>query len=318
MKQIVKRHLSFLTGVNDFRNYWNFKGLKSVVDYLREEMESYGLSVTLQEWTARGNQYQNIIAQFRPESTKRLVVGAHYDVFSNQPGADDNASGVTGLLVLARHIAQSQPKLPYGIDFVAYCLEEPPFFGTQYMGSYQHANLLHKNSIPVIGMIALDMIGYFSDEENSQRYPTKSLAQHFPSIGNFITVIGLKQHKDFNYFIKEHLPSTPALPIYHFNFNSNKGLAGLSDHRNYWHFGYPAIMINDTASYRNPHYHKKTDTIDTLNLEKMVSVIEALTVLLETPFQIDPVIGKTPALNPLKKKPSFLERIRKWFARFKS
>src|SRR5207342_1395907 len=135
--------------------------------------------------------YSNIIASYNPKATKRLIVGAHYDVCGNQPGADDNASAVAGLLETARLLGENKPEIDYQIDLVAYCLEEPPFFSTQHMGSFVHAKSLHENKIDVIGMICYEMIGYFSDQPNSQPFPAPELAKIFPSTANFIIVVGI-------------------------------------------------------------------------------------------------------------------------------
>ena len=138
-----------------------------MVDYIKNEFEQAGLEVQYQKWIAAGNEYTNVIGVYNGHKSKRLIVGAHYDVCGEQPGADDNASAVAGLLESARLIGENKPDLDYAIEFVAYCLEEPPFFGTTEMGSYVHAKSLFDNNVDVIGMICYEMIGYFSDEPNS-------------------------------------------------------------------------------------------------------------------------------------------------------
>lgn len=124
----------------------------------------YSDSVSTQSYTANGLQYKNIICSFGTENARRIIAGAHYDVCGAQEGADDNASGIAGLLELAR-LLKGQ-KLNYRIDLVAYSLEEPPYFRTQYMGSYIHAKSLADSKANVYGMISLEMIGYFKDEKN--------------------------------------------------------------------------------------------------------------------------------------------------------
>jgi Zn-dependent M28 family amino/carboxypeptidase len=273
--ETLYRHVDFLTSLTPARNYLNTATLEKVCAYLTEEFQNMGAQPEEQRWIAEGREYKNIIASFNPEKTKRLVVGAHYDVCGNQPGADDNASAVAGLLETAHLVFSLKPTLDYRIDFVAYCLEEPPFFATKNMGSYVHAKSLHDEQVDVIGMICYEMIGYFSDEPESQNFPSPQLAKLYPHTGNFITVVGIETFKAFNEEFYKGMKKGAGLDVQVISFPLGFGseYAGLSDQRNYWAFGYPALMINDTSFMRNPHYHQVTDTIDTLNFTKMAEVV---------------------------------------------
>jgi len=273
----IYKDVDFLTKINPPRNFQNMSSLAAVCDYIKYEIKLAGGEPKEQTWTAQGETYTNIIVSYLPEKEEKLIVGAHYDVCGNQPGADDNASAVAGLLESIRIIFQQQPDLDYGIEFVAYCLEEPPFFGTDEMGSYIHAKSLHDANTPVIGMICFEMIGYFSDEPNSQTYPTEALAAIYPSTANFIVVVGTEKYHDFNSLVHVRMLPEARIDVQLISFpDSNNSLSALSDHHNYWRFGYPALMINDTSFIRNPHYHESTDTIDTLDFEKMTAVIDAV------------------------------------------
>jgi Zn-dependent M28 family amino/carboxypeptidase len=198
-------------------------------------------------------------------------------VAGDQPGADDNASAVAGLLETARMVFEQMPPLDYRIDFVAYCLEEPPYFGTRNMGSYVHAKSLHDSNVDVMGMICFEMIGYFSDEPNSQKFPSPYLATLYPHTGNFIVVVGIEKYAAFNRQVYELMRQGAAVDVQVISFPQGAGseYAGLSDQRNYWTFGYPALMINDTSFLRNPNYHQVTDTIDTLDFGKMKAVVDS-------------------------------------------
>jgi len=156
---------------------------------------------------------------------------------------------------------------------VAYCLEEPPFFGTQEMGSFVHAKSLHDNDVDVLGMICFEMIGYFSDEPNSQPFPSEELAKIYPSKANFLIVVGIEAYTGFNQKVKSLMSENAEIDVQVVSFPTKEGLAGLSDQRNYWHFGYQALMINDTSFIRNPNYHQTSDTIETLDFEKMTEVV---------------------------------------------
>ncbi len=276
-KMRLYNDVEFISGVRPFRNYRNLASLKFVSNYIKSEFIKAGLECEEQKWIAKGNEYKNIIASYNVHKQKRLIVGAHYDVCDDQPGADDNASGVAGLLESARLIAENKPELDYRIDFVAFCLEEPPFFASHSMGSYIHAKSLNENNIEVLGMICYEMIGYFSDLPGSQPNPVPELVEDIPDIGDFIMVAGIKAHKDFNERVHELMSENEEIDTWIINFPSKEGIAGLSDHINYWEFGYKALMITDTALVRNrDNYHSKTDTIDTLDFDKMTEVVNSV------------------------------------------
>jgi Zn-dependent M28 family amino/carboxypeptidase len=268
--------VEFLTELRPYRNYLNSDSLAKVVNYIKAVFTDAQLSVREQTWMADGREYTNVIGVYHPGQAETLVVGAHYDVCGDQPGADDNASAVAGLLETARLLGAHKPKLDYSIELVAFCLEEPPFFGSTEMGSYIHAASLHAHKTKVLGMICFEMIGYFSDEPGSQPYPSPELAKIYPDTGNFIMTVGIEKYDDFNRKVCSLMKQAAAIPVYNISFPENSGIAGLagmSDQRNYWTFGYPALMINDTAFVRNPNYHQKSDSIETLNFEKMTEVV---------------------------------------------
>lgn len=268
--------VKFLTELRPYRNYLNLNTLNKVVSHIKEIFIESGLEVREQKWLADGKEYTNVIGIYNPGKKRSLVVGAHYDVCGDQPGADDNASAVAGLLETARLLSEGKPDINYSIELVGYCLEEPPFFGTKEMGSFIHAQSLYANKVDVIGMICYEMIGYFSDEPNSQPFPSPGLAEIYPSTGNFIMTVGIDKFDSFNTQVKQLMSKASEIDVYNISFPSNHssaGLAGMSDQRNYWSFGYNALMINDTSFVRNPHYHLPSDTIETLNFDKMKEVI---------------------------------------------
>jgi Zn-dependent M28 family amino/carboxypeptidase len=272
------RDVEFLTSLRPYRNYQQLESLNRVAQYIRQVFEELGLAVREQTWTVDGQSYTNVIGVYNESKPEVLVVGAHYDVCGDQPGADDNASAVAGLLESARLVSKQKPKLDYSIEFVAYCLEEPPFFGTKQMGSYIHAASLFDAKAAVLGMICYEMIGYFSDESDSQRYPSEDLAARYPSTANFIIVVGIEPHREFTTRVHRLMAEKARIDVQVIHFpaeHANSGLAGLSDQRNYWTFGYPALMINDTSFIRNPHYHERSDTIDTLDFVNMAAVVTA-------------------------------------------
>jgi len=184
------KHVAFLTSIYPYRNYKNIEGLQKAAAYIEAEIREIGLPTTLQQWEAKGNIYENIIAQYQPQKAKRFIMGVHFDVYKDSAGADDNASSVAGLLEISRMLTTSELELDYGIDFVFFCLEEPPFFKTDKMGSFIHANSIANNGKDYIGMIALEMIGYYREDK---------LAQKDDSIyKNQLIVSGIKKYDAFN------------------------------------------------------------------------------------------------------------------------
>jgi Zn-dependent M28 family amino/carboxypeptidase len=275
-KQRIYEDVAFLTSISPARNYQHIASLEKACNYIQTEFLKLGATSELQTWQANGHEYKNVIASFHQHKKKRLIVGAHYDACGDQPGADDNASAVAGLLETARLVFASDPPIDYRIDFVAYSLEEPPFFGTHSMGSYVHAKSLYENNCDVIGMICYEMIGYFSDLPESQPFPSPELAKLYPHVADFIMVVGIERCAGFNKKVYRLMAEDAGIDVQMISFPTGDalaGLAGLSDQRNYWQFGYDALMINDTSFVRNPNYHTKKDTIDTLDFDKLTEVV---------------------------------------------
>lgn len=248
--------------------------LDSVAGYITHEFSGSTAQVAIQKFEVSRQFYSNIIASFGPENGERLIVGAHYDVCGEQDGADDNASGVAGLLELARLLKDK--KLKYRIDLVAYALEEPPFFRTKNMGSYVHARSLYQSKIPVKGMVSLEMIGYYSDRKNSQNYPLGFLKWFYGTKGNFITIVQKPFNGNFSKKFKQLAFRNNSIPTKSFKAPSFFGGIDLSDHRNYWHFGYSAVMVTNTAFFRNTNYHGKGDVLSNLNIPNIGLVVDGV------------------------------------------
>ncbi|MCI5057729.1 MAG: M28 family peptidase [Flavobacteriales bacterium] len=256
------------------RNYKNIERLNEVAEYIHETFSSYSNDVSYQKYNIEGVEYKNVIASFGPKEGERIVIGAHYDVCGDQPGADDNATGTVGLLELAR-LLKSQ-NLKYRVDLVAYTLEEPPYFRTEYMGSAVHAKYLKENNIKLKGMYCLEMIGYFSDEPGSQNYPVAPLKAFYPSTGDYIAIVGKTGQGKFTKRAKKDIKSAAGIDVR--SINAPKFVTGIdfSDHLNYWAEGYKAVMITNTSFYRNQNYHQPTDLPESLDYDKMAEVIKGV------------------------------------------
>ena len=239
--------------------------------YIRARLAETGGRLSEQPFTISGNTYRNLICSFGPQSNERIIVGAHYDSYHEYAAADDNASGVAGLIELARLL--SHTNLPLQIDLVAYTLEEPPYFGTPHMGSVMHAQSLLKDGVKVKAMLSLEMIGYFSDAPDSQSFPLSLLRAFYPSRGNFIAVVGSLGEGGMARRVKRAMIGSSSLPVY--SINAPRFVPGVdfSDHLSYWKAGYTALMITDTAFYRNHNYHTANDTAEKLDYRRMAMVV---------------------------------------------
>lgn len=268
---VLKSDVSVLSENFHPRDYRHPENLDRCAAFLRAEFEKTGARVREQSYMIGRRTYRNIIARFGSGDDGLVVVGAHYDACNDTPGADDNASGVAGLLELARLLG-GHP-LPRSIELVAYTLEEPPHFRTPEMGSAVHARELRSSGAVVRGVVVLEMIGYFSDSWMSQSYPFPLMRLFYPSRGNFVAVAGRLDQRRFTREIKAGMKGATPLPVW--SLNAPASLPGLdfSDHLNYWAQGWNAVMITDTAFYRNTAYHSEGDTLDRLDFVRMAHVV---------------------------------------------
>lgn len=265
------RKLSIEMGPRDELHPQN---LDQVAAYIKNEFSQTGAFVSEQVYRVKGQYYRNVIAHFGPETEERIIVGAHYDTAGPLPGADDNASGVAGLIELARLLKPQELKVR--VELVAFSTEEPPYFGSTGMGSYVHADSLRQQNVRVRAMFSLEMIGYFSDAPNSQHFPIGLLNALYPSTGNYITVVG--RLTDGLLVRRTKAAMRNAAPLAVYSINAPQFVTGVdfSDQRNYWHAGYNAVMITDTAFYRNRNYHTEQDTAEKLDYKRMAMVVEGV------------------------------------------
>jgi Zn-dependent M28 family amino/carboxypeptidase len=262
------------------RSYRDTASLAAAAEFITQSFQAGGYTVTFQPYEVKGQTYRNIIAERRgtEEPDRVLIVGAHYDTVEGTPGADDNASGVAVLLELARLHAETRFRKT--VRFVAFTLEEPPFFRSRQMGSRVYARSLKERGEQVEAMLCLEMVGYYSQEKGSQSFPFFWLRWLYPTTGNFITVVSNSDSEPLQMQVRDALKANMALPVE--TFTGPWWIAGvdLSDHGSFWKEGYPAVMLTDTAFYRNPHYHRNTDRPETLDYGAMTELVQGLSVAL--------------------------------------
>ncbi|MEO1209302.1 MAG: M28 family peptidase [Cyanobacteria bacterium J06638_20] len=244
-------------------------------EYIRGQLAQWG-EVTTHDFKVRGQSHQNLILHLpasQPDGAKHpmILIGAHFDTVPNCPGADDNASGVAVLLELAAALAQSEQRSP--LQLVAFDMEE---YGLQ--GSASYAAHLRALGTRLRLMFSLEMLGYCTDEPNSQTYPP-GLSPFYPDQGNFIALVGNWKSTLAMMRLSRAMQRWGTVPC-RWLPAGNRGLivpdTRRSDHAPFWDEGYPAVMVTDTSFLRNPHYHKPSDRIETLDLKFMAAVCRGL------------------------------------------
>lgn len=264
-----------------FRTYRDIARLEKAAEYISAQFSSFGIPVELQSFRYKGNTYKNIVAEVKGQDRggRILVIGAHYDTVRTTPGADDNASGIAGLLGLASLL--SKKRHDRTIRLVAFSLEEMPVYRTRNMASYHYARSLREIKESVEGMICLEMIGFFCENKGSQHYPLPFMKHIYPDTGNFIAMVGNLRSKGFTERIAEGFRKGSDLPVV--TLNAPPIVIGIdfSDHWSFNKLGYKAFMVTDTAFYRNPHYHAPTDLPETLDFERAAKVVEGLNAAIE-------------------------------------
>jgi Zn-dependent M28 family amino/carboxypeptidase len=256
------------------RDVGHLENLDRTAVYIADQLRQTGAAVSEQPYRVEGNSYRNVIARFGPDTSERIVVGAHYDSAGPLPGADDNASGVAGLLELARLLGSQPPHMH--VELVAFSTEEPPYFRSTGMGSSVHATSLRMSNVKVRAMLSLEMIGYFSDAPGSQHFPVGLLGALYPSTGNFIAVVGRVSDGLLVRQVKGAMSNAAPLRVHSINAPSFIPGVDFSDQLNYWHAGYGAVMITDTAFYRNRNYHTAQDTAEKLDYKRIAMVVEGV------------------------------------------
>jgi Zn-dependent M28 family amino/carboxypeptidase len=248
--------------------------LRRAEDYLAAQFRFLGLEVSAHPFEAMGETYRNVIATLPASQgdAAPLLIAAHYDTVPGSPGADDNASALAVMLEAARCLREVVPNRD--VRFIAFCLEEENL-----LGSLAYASWLRESKQEISGVIVLECVGYARAEEGSQRKPP-GVPIAVPSMGDFLAIIGNQTSTGLVAAVEGAAKQVSDLKTVSLVVPGNgEALPDTrrSDHAAFWHYGYPAVMLTDTADFRNPHYHQPTDTLETLDLEFMDKVARAVT-----------------------------------------
>jgi hypothetical protein len=278
----LRRHITAIASRP--HNLSHYADLEAAARYIERTLEASGFAPRAQPYDVEGRDVRNIEVVIEPESGAAdgsYVIGAHYDSPDDSPGANDNGTGVAALLELARLLAERRPAR-HRLRLAFFVNEEHPYNWTEAMGSWRYAKALADAGEKVHGMIALETIGYFSSAQDSQSFPWP-FGMIYPRIGNFIAFVGLPGSRRFlGQALGAFRRATPLPSIGGVAPSFIEGVAS-SDHWSFHQFGYPALMVTDTAPFRNPYYHQVNDlpaNVDyaslarvTLGLERIANVL---------------------------------------------
>lgn len=269
-------HVEHLAVKIGSRSVFEYDKITAAKEYLLSCLNGMGYAPMLQNFSYQDRIFSNIVVSIRGKTQPERIVliGAHYDTVAGTPGADDNASAVAILLEMCRLLKNYVPKLT--LKMVFFALEEPPIFRTEFMGSAFYAQAAKKKQENIAAMISLEMLGYYSDQEGGQSYPIPLMGLMYPSTPNFIAVVGNMSSRGLVNRVAASLRKTGGVPVEALATVGFVPGVDFSDHRSFWKMGWPAVMITDTAFYRNPNYHTEMDTIDTLDFNRMSSLLKGI------------------------------------------
>ena len=273
----ITRHLEAL--VRERHPETSARALRKAAHYLTMQCAKSGWATGGQLVNAWGKVYRNVVATKYPdwpgqgEELPPLLIGAHYDTVSGSPGADDNASGLVVLLEVAS-LLRAQP-LVRPIWLVAFCLEEQDRLGSQ-----AFASRLKAEGRELAGAIILECVGFARSEAGTQQTPP-GVPIAVPTQGDFLAIVGNEASRSLVTQLEQeaHRHAAQLKPLSLVVPGRGEAIVDTrrSDHASFWDAGYPAVVLTDTANFRNPHYHRATDTVDTLNLEFLSNVITTVT-----------------------------------------
>jgi Zn-dependent M28 family amino/carboxypeptidase len=284
-QQRLQDHLHALTVNIGERSVRVPENLEKTAAYITSFYQDIGVAVESRAYSYAELPLDNIVAEiaFRADPKHRFLIGAHYDSVSGTVGADDNASAVAVQLEVARYLAEQKGTntLDLAVKFVSFALEEPPVYGTPHMGSRVYAKMARTQKEKIDGMICLEMVGYACHEPGCQDYPFPLMFMDYPKQGNFIGIVNNFKSRGFARGLVEQFQKNQRLPVVKLTVPFNGWIipaVRLSDHASFWDQGFKAVMVTDSAFFRNPYYHTAADTMDKLDFEFMAEVVESLVI----------------------------------------
>jgi hypothetical protein len=251
--------------------------LEKAARYLEAQLLRLGYPVHRQSFAAGGMTVRNIEVAIEPadERAPTLIIGGHYDSVGGAPGANDDGTGAAAVVELARALADLRHRSALRIRLVLFVNEEPPFFKTDRMGSLVYARALKRTGEPILGMLSLETLGFYSEEADSQHYPFP-LGMLYPSTGNFIAFVGTTSSRSWVRRVTGAFRAVAPFPSV--GGSAPAFIQGIdwSDHWSFEQAGMPALMVTDTAPFRYPYYHTTSDTPDKVDYGRFARVVDGL------------------------------------------
>jgi hypothetical protein len=282
----VKRlteHLRVLTKDIGDRSVHRPENLKRTENYIKSFYRDIGIKARSETYHYYRLEVANVVAEiaFSENPQNRYVLGAHYDSVAGTVGADDNGSAVAVQLETARWLnrLKDERKLDLSVCLVSFALEEPPVYGSRFMGSRVYARRAKKSKAKIDGMICLEMVGYTCQTAGCQDYPFPLMYLGYPEKGDFIGIVGNLSSLSLTRDLARAFRKNPALPVVKLTVPFGGWLmpaVRLSDHASFWDQGFKAVMVTDSAFYRNPHYHLSSDSMEKLDYVFMAELVEGL------------------------------------------
>lgn len=279
----LREHVRVLTVEIGERSVQHPENLERARAYIESCHRGMGLEVRTQWYDWEGGKVGNVVSRIGSgaSSSRSYLLGAHYDSVEGTVGADDNAAAVAVQLETARWLKARGDAVGLGavVTFASFVFEEPPFFSTRHMGSRVYAREARRTGERIDGMICLEMVGYYCDEPGCQEYPFPLMFLNYPKTGNFIGIVGNSASRGLTRSLEKAFRENPDLPVVTLTVPFNGWplpSVRLSDHSSFWDAGYRAVMVTDSAFYRNPYYHTPADTMDKLDFRRMADLVKSL------------------------------------------
>ena len=275
IEQNLRLHVDRIAGLIGPRTLERPKTIQATLGYIKGQWSGMGYPVRDESYEAMGEKATNLVVekQGTKQADEIVLLGAHYDTVWSTPGADDNASGVAVMIEVSRllndHCGTRSAR------YVAFACEEMPYFSLHAMGSQYHARQSRKRNEKLVGMLCLEMLGYFRDELGSQQVPAsipQILHRFFPKRGNFLAAVGNLPSWKLNWAFRRGFKCGSQLPLFSIVLPEKISEIRRSDNSSFWDQGYPALMLTDTSFLRNPNYHRQSDTPETLDYTRMTEV----------------------------------------------
>jgi hypothetical protein len=279
----LNAHLKILTETIGERSVRFPQNLAKTVEYILSFYKTIGVQAWSEPYDYKKFEVANVVAEISsgPNAAHRFLLGAHYDSVAGTVGADDNASAVAVQLETARYLKEllDREKLDLNVKMVSFALEEPPAYRTRFMGSRVYAQKAIREKEKIDGMICLEMVGYACHEPGCQNYPFPLGFFNYPKAGNFIGLVGNFKSGGFTKALINEFQKNIELPVIKLTVPFNGWIlpsVRLSDHASFWDQGYKAVMVTDSAFFRNPNYHTPADTMEKLDYRFMAELVESL------------------------------------------